>query len=141
MANTYQLAIVIVEGVGTILVRIALAGLGRVGSRFLEALLEVSPHDVEIRGVAQPGETPEKALAAGHGLRVVDDALELLDDPELDILFDFTGSEKVRRDLRSELVNRSNRRTVIAPESFAHLIWNVLSQQDSLPEVHDHHGY
>lgn len=123
------------------LVRIALAGLGRVGTRFLEAVLEVPPQEIEIRGVAQPGETPGKALAAGRGLRVVDDALELLDDKDLDILFDFTGSEKVRRDLRSELVSRSNRRIVIAPESFAHLVWNVLRRQDNLPEVHDHHGY
>ncbi|MCY0886523.1 MAG: homoserine dehydrogenase [Firmicutes bacterium] len=113
--------------------QVAVAGLGRVGGRFLEALLEAG---VTVAAVAQPGDTPGKAFARAHGIPVLEDALDLLELPEVEVLFDLTGSEAVRRRLRERLAARGDTRVVVAPESVARLVWQLVAGDRRWPELH-----
>ena len=58
----------------------------------------------------------------------------------IDIIFELTGSNSVRKELRHKLMHRKNFHTVVAPETMAVLICLMLTDKD-LPDVHTHKGY
>ncbi|WP_018912078.1 Gfo/Idh/MocA family oxidoreductase [Thiomonas sp. FB-6] len=120
--------------------RIAIVGLGRVGSRFLEAMLGRASRGLEIAAVAETGQTPGRAAAEAAGIPVLS-LNELLGQAAgIDIVFDLSGQLAVRQSLRQGLATRGNSRTVIAPESVARLVWSMLTSED-LPQVHTDTGY
>jgi homoserine dehydrogenase len=75
-------------------INVAIAGLGRVGSQFLDALLSVSTDTVKVIAVADPREDLESAKKAKEkGIAYYKDARNMLRSLEdaIDILFDLTG--------------------------------------------------
>jgi predicted dehydrogenase len=120
---------------------IAIVGLGRVGSVFLEKLLAQSNKGIEIVAVAEKGDTTGSALAKKHGIANLNIDQIIAKSDSIDILFDLTGAPAVRKELREKLMAAANRHTVIATESIATLIWSLISDGDNLPLVHGKTGY
>ncbi len=120
---------------------IAIVGLGRVGTVFLEKLLEQSAKGVSIVAVAEKGDTAGTKLAKAHGIENLDLDQLIAKSAGIDILFDLTGSATVRKELREKLMTSGNRNTVIATESVALLIWALISDGHHLPDVHTRTGY
>ncbi len=112
-------------------VKVAIAGLGKVGSVFLDALLSSESDSIKVVAVAEPREELEsvkkaKEMGAGY-FRDARNMLEALGD-EIDILFDLTGNAIVRTELHEILSGQGNRHTIIAPERIAYLIWALITE-------------
>jgi predicted dehydrogenase len=114
--------------------KIAIIGLGRIGSAFLRNLLARRSHGVELVGVAETGDTPGRQQAVDAGLHIasLDEILAL--GTGIDILFDLTGMPAVRREIREKLMAQGNHHTVVASETIARLIW-TLTTDDELPVI------
>ncbi|RZT05771.1 Homoserine dehydrogenase, NAD binding domain [Duganella sp. CF402] len=114
--------------------KIAVIGLGRIGSAFLRNILKRREHGVTLVAVAESGDTPGRQLAIDAGLRLssLDEIVAMGDG--VDVLFDLTGIPAVRRELREKLLARENHHTVIASETIARLIW-ALTTDDELPVI------
>jgi predicted dinucleotide-utilizing enzyme len=114
--------------------KIAIIGLGRIGSAFLRNMLGRRGRGVELVGVAESGDTPGRQMALDAGLNVVSlDQIVAL-GTGVDILFDLTGIPAVRREIREKLMAQGNHHTVIASETIARLIW-VMTTDDDLPVI------
>jgi len=120
---------------------IAIVGLGRVGSVFLEKLLAASNKGIEIIAVAEMGPTAGAALAKAQGIENLTIQQMMKKSESIDILFDLTGLAEVRKELRESMVAAGNRHTVIATESIASFIWLLISDGEALPNVHAKIGY
>lgn len=120
---------------------IAIVGLGRVGSVFLERLLAQANKGVEIVAVAEKGQTDGAALAKANGIENLSIDQLLAMDGDIDILFDLTGSTAVRQELREKMMLSGNRHTIIATESIALLIWALINDGEKMPDVHGKKGY
>ncbi|SDG24506.1 MULTISPECIES: homoserine dehydrogenase [unclassified Duganella] len=114
--------------------KIAIIGLGRIGSAFLRNLLARSGRGVDVVGVAESGDTPGRKLALDAGLKIasLDEIVAL--GSGIDILFDLTGLPAVRREIREKLMAQDNHHTVVASETIARLIW-ALTSDDELPVI------
>ena len=114
--------------------RIAIIGLGRIGSAFLMQMLKKRSLGLDIACVAESNDTPGRAMAKEAGLKVctLDDVVAL--GHEVDVIFELTGLPQVRRELRDKLVASQNRQTVIASESIVRVIWALISDE-ALPEI------
>lgn len=114
--------------------KIAIIGLGRIGSAFLRNIMTRRQHGVELVGVAETGNTPGRQMAIDAGLPLLslDQIVEM--GGQIDVLFDLTGIPSVRRELREKLMERKNDHTVIASETIARLIW-ALTTDDDLPVI------
>jgi len=120
-------------------IKVALLGLGSVGEIFAEHFLEKIQEqhiNVEIVAVASRHlDTPVAMGFAHSNVPVFQDALEVVDLGEkVDIIFDLTGNEELRKSLRTRLQETNNRHTVLAPEVFAHLLWNFFGETAVLPQ-------
>jgi pyrroline-5-carboxylate reductase len=114
--------------------RIAIIGLGRIGSAFLKQMLLKRSLGIHLVCAAEAADTPGRQLAAQSGI-----ALKSLDDivalgKEVDVVFELTGLPEVRRELRDKLVGSKNAHTVIASESIVRVIWALISE-DALPVI------
>ena len=114
--------------------RIAIIGLGRIGSAFLEQMLQRRKRGLEVVCVAETSDTPgrQKAIQAGIALKTMDEIVAL--GHGVDVIFDLTGRTEVRRELRDKLVTTKNRHTVIASESIVRVMWALVSE-DALPVI------
>lgn len=121
--------------------RVAIVGLGRVGSVFLDVLLKQQGQALDIVAVAEANPTPGLATAKSLGIAIATVQEILQRSPEIDIVFDLTGVPAVRRELRDGMAAMNNRHTVIAPESVARLLWSLLAPGVDLPQVHTRSGY
>lgn len=126
-------------------VKVALLGLGSVGETFAEHFLEKIQEEhasVEIVAVADRHPDSPVALGFAHSkVPVFTNALDVVEMGEkVDIIFDLTGNAELRQSLRSRLQETNNRHTVIAPEIFAHLLWNFFGEDTALPKS-DRTGY
>ena len=120
---------------------IAIVGLGRVGSVFLEKLLGQSAKGIEIIAVAEKGVTAGTALAKAHGIENLTLDQLIAKSAKIDILFELTGLAVVRQEIREKLMASGNRHTVIATEGIASLIWVLIAEGENLPNVHGKTGY
>jgi len=120
---------------------IAIVGLGRVGSAFLEELLGQSNSNVEITAVVECADTPGLALAKARGIRIVSIDELVAMGAGLDILFDLTDVAEVRQELRNKLRASGNQHTIVATENIARMIWSLISSGTELPNVHTRTGY
>ena len=120
---------------------IAIVGLGRVGTVFLEHMLARRDQGVNIVRVAQLSKTDGLRMAEEAGIAAgsIDDVVA--EGEGIDIIFDLTGSGDARQQLREALAAAGNRHTVIAPESVARLMWTLMNAGEELPEVHSGGGY
>jgi glyceraldehyde-3-phosphate dehydrogenase/erythrose-4-phosphate dehydrogenase len=120
---------------------IAIVGLGRVGSVFLDKLLKQTNKGISIVAVAEKGATAGAALAKASGIENISLDQLVAKCDKVDILFDLTGLAEVRKELREKLMAAENRHTVIATESIASFIWLLISDGEALPNVHAKTGY
>jgi pyrroline-5-carboxylate reductase len=114
--------------------RIAIIGLGRIGSAFLSQMLQKRSQGIELVCAAEAADTPGRQLAAKSGiaLKTLDEVVAL--GNRIDVIFDLTGIPEVRRELRDKLVAAKNAHTVIASETIVRVIWALISQ-DTLPVI------
>ncbi|MBV8657514.1 MAG: NAD(P)-binding domain-containing protein [Burkholderiales bacterium] len=114
--------------------RIAIIGLGRIGSAFLKQMLEKRKQGIELICVAEQHDTPGKhlALEAQVPIKTLDEIVAL--GPQVDVIFDVTGIPGVRRELREKLAASFNLHTVIASETIVRVIWALITSED-LPEI------
>ena len=109
--------------------RIAIIGLGRIGSAFLRQILKKLNHGLTLSCVAEALDTPGRQAAQAAGIQVctLDDIVAM--GNEIDVIFELTGLPQVRRELREKLVGSDNRQTVIASESIVRVIWALISDE------------
>lgn len=124
-------------------VRIAIAGLGRVGSKFLQKLTDRIGSGVKIIGVVEANpEAPGVKIAEDREITVYRDVQDIVKlGDAVDVIFDLTGSIEVRKALRSGLAESNNRHTVVAPEVVAFLIWDIMAAGEAFPTSHAAAGY
>ena len=120
---------------------IAIVGLGRVGTVFLQRMLARREEGVNIVRVAQLSKTDGLKMAEEAGLPTgtIDDSVAERSGGE--VMLDLTGRPDVHQQLREKLAAAGNRHTVIAPESIARLMWTLMETGEDLPEVHAAGGY
>lgn len=109
-------------------IKVAILGLGNIGQEFAEHLLariQEGGMPIDIVGVAHRHlDTPVALGFKQSGVPVFQDALEIADLGEtVDVIFDLTGNADIRQGLRERLQQSGNRHSVIAPETFARLLW------------------
>lgn len=114
--------------------RIAIIGLGRIGSAFLSQMLQKRSQGIELVCAAEAADTPGRQLAVKSGIAIksLDDIVALGNG--IDVIFDLTGLPGVRRELRDKLVAAKNAHTVIASETIVRVIWALISQ-NALPVI------
>lgn len=120
---------------------VAIIGLGRVGSAFLQRMLHQERNGLYVVAVSELRETPGLIMAQEEGIRclTVDEIICL--GPKVDIIFDLTGEKRLREDIRRKLSITDNSHTVLAPESVARLIWTIICDKIKFPDHHDSQGY
>lgn len=120
---------------------IAIVGLGKMGSAFLEELLGQSNEGVEIVAVVENNNTAGLALAKARGIDnlSIDELVKLGED--LDILFDLTDVPTVRQELRDKLRATGNRHTIIATENIAHMVWTLIARGTDISRTPASPGY
>ncbi|WP_018864038.1 MULTISPECIES: hypothetical protein [Thioalkalivibrio] len=121
-------------------IQIAIVGLGRVGGRFLELLLDSQTPGMNICAVSERGETDGRKLAQERGIPLESVEEILARGDQVDVVYDLTGRSEVRQRLREGMQHGGNRHTVVAPEVMAHLTWSLLTQE-APPDVHPNMGY
>jgi homoserine dehydrogenase len=109
-------------------IKVALVGLGDVGETFAENFLEKiqeSRMPIEIVAVADRHlDSPIAMGFAQNNVPVFSNALDVVSmGDKVDIIFDLSGNNSVRQDLRLRLMESKNHHTVLAPEVFARLLW------------------
>jgi predicted dinucleotide-utilizing enzyme len=120
---------------------IAIVGLGRVGSVFLDKLLKQANKGISIVAVAEKGDTAGALLAKANGIENLSIDQIVAKTDSIDILFDLTGLPAVRQELREKFMATGNRHTVIATETIASFVWALITEGESLPNVHAKTGY
>ncbi len=120
---------------------IAIVGLGKMGSAFLEELLGQPNEAVEIVAVVEIKNTVGLALAKSRGIKSlsIDGLIGMGDD--LDILFDLTGVDTVRQELRDKLRAAGNRHTIVATENIARMVWALIASGAEMPITQANAGY
>lgn len=120
---------------------IAIVGLGKMGSAFLEELLGQPNEGVKIVAVVEKVNSPGLSLAKAHGIRNIslDELIAKGDD--LDILFDLTGEAAVRQELRNKLRAAGNLHTIVATENIARMVWALIASGTELPRATADAGY
>ncbi len=109
--------------------KIAIVGLGRIGSVVLEQLLGRQKQGIEIVCVSEKHDTPGRRKAESSGIPVLSLDEIIGQGDKVDMIFDMTGIAEVRKTLRELLFDSNNRHTVVVPENVAYLLWSVLSGQ------------
>ena len=120
---------------------IAIVGLGKMGSAFLEELLGQPNEGVEIIAVVEKNNTAGLAVAKARGIKNLNIDELIAIGSNLDILFDLTGAAEVRQELRDKLRAAGNHHTIIATENIARMIWVLISSGAEMPGVHLRAGY
>ena len=112
---------------------IAIVGLGRIGSAFLDTMQQ-KKQNINLACVAERIDTPAKAKAAAAGIKIATLDEIVAKGNAIDVIFDLTGIPDVRKELREKLLASDNRHTVIAPETIVRLIWSLISDAE-LPVI------
>jgi len=120
---------------------IAIVGLGKMGSAFLAELLGQPNEAVEIVAVAEIADTAGLALAKSHGIENISIDQLIAMGEDLDILFDLTGDDQVRQELRDKLQATGNRHTIVAAENIARMVWALIASGAELPMARANAGY
>jgi predicted dinucleotide-utilizing enzyme len=110
-------------------IKVALIGLGRVGSLFLGQIIN-KKSSMEIVMVVEPNETPGKLIAEEEGIPVGSIEDIIAKGEEIDLVFDLTANPEVRQQLRTAYQKANNRHTIIVPDIVASFIYNLLTEKD-----------
>ena len=120
---------------------IAIVGLGKMGSAFLAELLGQPNEAVEIIAVVEKSDTGGLALAKSRGIRNISIDQLIAMGNDLDILFDLTGEDAVRQELREKLRAAENHHTIVATENIARMVWALIASGAELPISSTNAGY
>jgi predicted dinucleotide-utilizing enzyme len=120
---------------------IAIVGLGKMGSAFLAELLGQPNDAVEIVAVVEKSDTAGLALAKSRGIRNISIDQLIGMGSDLDILFDLTGEDAVRQELREKLRAAENHHTIVATENIARMVWALIASGAELPISNANAGY
>jgi predicted dinucleotide-utilizing enzyme len=120
--------------------KIAIIGLGRIGSTVFEQLQGRQRQGIEIACVCEQHDTPGRGKAQKAGVPVMSMDQIVALGASIDMIFDMTGIPKVRKDLREKLHASDNKHTVVVPEGVAYLIWALLSGEH-VPDKDHRSGY
>jgi len=120
--------------------RIAIVGLGRIGSTVLEQMQGRQRQGIEIVCVSELHDTPGKRKAQANGMSVLSIDQIVANGDAVDMIFDMTGMPQVRKELREKLFASNNKHTVVVPENVAYLIWALLSGEH-VPDKDHRSGY
>jgi predicted dinucleotide-utilizing enzyme len=120
---------------------IAIVGLGKMGSAFLEELLGQPNEGVEIVAVVEKNNTPGLALSKTHGIKNLSLDELIATGEDLDILFDLTGEAAVRQEIRDMLRVAGNHHTIVATENIARMVWSLIASGAELPRTSAKAGY
>lgn len=115
--------------------KVAVVGLGKVGSALIEKLSDLDGKALSIVAVAESDmDAPGVAVAKKLGIKLYNNEKELVEiADDIDIIFDLSGNSQVETWMRSALSMKANCRTAIASRNVAVLLWNILSE-GLLPE-------
>ena len=116
-------------------VKVAIIGLGMVGSQFIQKISEFEGKGVTIVAAAEKNPaSPGIAIAEGKGIKVYRDekGITAMGD-KIDVIFDLTGDRTVGRDMRLAHGRALNIHTVIVPRIMAVMIWNMFFVGEPLP--------
>ncbi len=120
--------------------KIAIIGLGRIGSTVLEQMQGRQRQGIEIVCVSELHDTPGKREAQASGMPVLSIDQIVAKGDAVDMIFDMTGMPQVRKELREKLFASNNKHTVVVPENVAYLIWALLSGEH-VPDKDHRSGY
>lgn len=120
--------------------KIAIVGLGQVGSELMEHLMQHQELGLEIACVSELNDTVGKKKAIAEGIDVMTLEEITAQGEEIDIIFDLTGSVVVRSQLREGLFASGNKYTVIVAENVSHIIWSLLTG-NKVPDTGHTCGY
>lgn len=115
---------------------IAIVGLGRVGSVFLNELLNENVSGVKVVAAVEKAETLAKATAAQSHVKVLSLDELVAEGDKVDVVFDLSGGTNVAEELLGKYAAQGNLHTIVAPERMAHLMLTLMENQKSLPDVH-----
>lgn len=82
---------------------------------------------LKITCVSELNDTAGKQRAIAEGIDVLSLDEITAQGEKIDIIFDLTGSPKVRSQLREGLFSFGNKYTVIVAENVSHIIWSLLT--------------
>ena len=124
-------------------INVAIVGLGRVGSTFLRQLFEHQGGGFSIVAVKELNpDAPGVAFAKKNNIPLYEDDDEIIAmGDKLDIIFNLTGTQKARRELRMSMVRCGNNHTVIVAEIVAFMMWHLIAEGKELPDAHAFKGY
>jgi len=120
--------------------KIAIVGLGKVGSELMEHLMQHNELGLQIACVSELNDTEGKRKAISEGINVMSLDEITAQGEEIDIIFDLTGSATVRGQLREGLFSSGNKYTVIVAENVGHIIWSLLTG-NKVPDTGHACGY
>jgi len=122
--------------------KIAIVGLGRVGTAFFNKFIERKNGIKIVAAVEMNDKAIGITVARSKGIPIYKTSRELVSSSEnVDIIFDLTGNADTRRTLRSELARSGNQHSVIAPEVIAYMIWDLMGETADFPGDHQEKGY
>jgi predicted dehydrogenase len=110
-------------------IKVALIGLGRVGSLFLGQIIN-KKSSMEIVMVSEPNETPGRLIAEEEGIPVGSVEDIIAKGEEIDLVFDLTGNASVRQQLRTAYQKANNKHTIIVPDMVAYFIYNLITEKE-----------
>ena len=94
-------------------IKVALIGLGRVGSLFLGQIIN-KKSSMEIVMVSEPNETPGRLIAEEEGIPVGSVEDIIAKGEEIDLVFDLTGNASVRQQLRTAYQKANNKQQLLS---------------------------
>jgi predicted dinucleotide-utilizing enzyme len=121
-------------------INIAIIGLGRVGSILLQQLNLNRKKGINILAVSELENTPGRIYANQQNIRIMSMEDIAKQKEKIDIIFELTGNQDVRKQLRNLMSQSNNNHTTIATEIMGTLICSLFSDK-MLPDVHKHKGY
>lgn len=113
---------------------VAIVGLGRVGSIFLDKTLGKSDV-IRVKAVCELYDTQGRKQAEKEGIPVMDLSEVIALGVDIDIIFDLTGDENVTCGLRRKLNKAGNTYTQVAQNRLARLVWSLISDDQYLPDL------
>jgi len=120
--------------------KIAIVGLGNIGSELMEQLMLHQELGLDIACVSELNDTEGKQKAKEASFPCLSLAEVTKQGEGIDIIFDLTGSDAVRHQLREALFASGNKYTVIVPENVSHIIWSLLTGK-TVPNTGHSCGY
>lgn len=119
-------------------VRIAIIGLGRVGSTLLKKLFDYGNRGIEVVAVLEKNaSSPGLEFAKKEGVMICCNESEITEmGDKVDIIFNLTGLTSVERSMKLAQVKKGNPHTIIVDRTVAELMWRLITEE-TLPE-HSH---